>query len=293
MRIGASAWAWTFPFDGTRDIRLVDHLADLGADHFEIGGEVADAPRTLDTRALRERLEARGMTASVCGLFSDRRDLSSDDPDVRAAGLAHLRDCIDVAAEIGAKTVVGAVCGVGGKDLVTAEERTRRNALAAGELAAAAESAASAGIRIGVEALNRYENNFLNAIAQSKPIVDAVDHPNLGYHLDLFHAYIEEPDLTAAILVAADKLFHCHAVDSNRLAPGAGHAPWPVIADALQAIDYQGALVIETFDPDNPILAPLAGFWRPLPRPQDDLIRDGVAFLRRHVARAEVGSVSD
>lgn len=286
MRIGASTWAWSYPFDPSRDVALVDHQADLGADHFELGGEIADDPDALDTRELRRRLEDRGMTSSICGLFWAERDLSSPDPSVRAAGMAHLKACIDLAQQIGAGVVVGAVCGTGGKSLVSADERVRRNELAATELRAAGDYAASAGVRIGVEALNRYENNFLNCVAQSEPIVTATNHPNVGYHIDLFHAYIEEPDLAAAITMAGPQLVHCHAVDSNRLAPGAGHAPWPVIADALHAISYEGALVIETFDPTNEILAPIAGFWRPLPRPQDDLIRDGIRFLRDHVARA-------
>jgi D-psicose/D-tagatose/L-ribulose 3-epimerase len=81
-------------------------------------------------------------------------------------------------------------------------------------------------------------------------------------------------------------LFHCHAVDSNRLAPGEGHAPWDLIARELHGIDYDGALAIETFDPTNEVLSPLAAFWRPLPRPQDDMIRDGLAFLRREVVQA-------
>lgn len=286
MRIGASTWAWSYPFDGSRDLALVDRQADLGADHFELGGEVADGPRAIDTSELRRRLDARGMTSSICGLFWAERDLSSLDKSVRAAGMDHLKACIDVAHEIGAGVVVGAVCGTGGKTLVSADERLRRNELAAVELQAAGEYAASAGVRIGVEALNRYENNFLNVVSQAKSIVDATNHVSVGYHIDLFHAYIEESDLAAAIRMAGDKLVHCHAVDSNRLAPGAGHAPWPTIADALHEIAYQGALVIETFDPDNKILAPLAGFWRPLPRPQDDLIRDGISFLRKYVARA-------
>lgn len=286
MRIGPSNWAWSYPFEPARDLDLVDRAAGLGADHFELGGEVADVPRTLDTAAMRRRLESHGMSSSVCGLFSAQRDLSSLDPSIRAAGMDHLRACIDIAAGIGASVVVGAVCGVGGTHLVSAEERAERTAVAGAELAIAGDHARAVGVRIGVEALNRYENNFLNVAAQTEQVVDAAGHPAVGFHMDLFHAYIEEADLAAAIRLAGSRLVHCHAVDSNRLAPGAGHAPWGLIGEALRGIGYGGALVIETFDPDNPILAPLAGFWRPLPRPQDDLIRDGIALLRREVARA-------
>lgn len=286
MRIGASTWAWSYPFEGPGDLGLVDRQAGLGADHFELGGEAAGPPRTFSSRELRNRLEDHRMTASVCGLFSAARDLSSPEPEIRAAGMDHLRDCIDTAHEIGAKVVVGAFCGTGGTHIVSADERARRIDLAVAELRTAGLYAGRSGVTLGVEALNRYENNFLNVIEQSEPIIDAVDDANVGFHLDLFHAYIEESDLAAAIRRAGRRLVHCHAVDSNRLAPGAGHAPWPVLVGALKEIGYDGALVIETFDPGNAILAPLAGFWRPLPRPQDDLVRDGIALLRRELARA-------
>lgn len=286
MRFGVSTWAWSYPFQSPGDIDLVARMAALGADHFELGGEATEASSGLDTALLRRELEAHDMTASVCGIFTAERDLSSLDPAIRAAGMAYLKGCIDTASAIGARTVVGAVCGVGGTQVVSADERARRNEVAAIELRAAGDDARAAGVRIGVEALNRYENNFLNVIEQSEPIIDAVDHPNVGFHLDLFHAYIEEADVIAAIHRAGPRLVHCHAVDSNRLPPGAGHAPWESIVGALVAIDYDGALVIETFDPGNETLAPLAGFWRPLPRPQDALVRDGLTLLRREVARA-------
>lgn len=281
MRIGVSTWAWSYPFASPRDIALVGRMSALGADHFELGGEAADHPDALDAVGLRQQLETHGMTASVCGLFSSERDLSSLDRAIRAAGMDHLKACVDLAARIGARTVVGAVCGAGGSRMVPPDERARRVRLASLELRSVGDYAQAAGVRIGVEALNRYENDFLNVIEQSEPIIDEADHPNIGFHLDLFHASIEEADIAAAIRRAGRRLLHCHAVDTNRLPPGAGHADWASILGALVAIDYDGALVIETFDPDNALLAPLAGFWRPLPRPQDDLVRDGIAFLAR------------
>jgi D-psicose/D-tagatose/L-ribulose 3-epimerase len=60
--------------------------------------------------------------------------------------------------------------------------------------------------------------------------------------------------------------------------------PWRDVATGLRDIGYDGALVIETFDPANAAIAALAAFWRPFARSQDDLVRDGVAFLRELVS---------
>jgi D-psicose/D-tagatose/L-ribulose 3-epimerase len=284
LRFGASSWAFTFPFQSPRDDVLVERMRSLGCDHFELGGESITEAGAVDVVALRDRIREAGMTASLCGIFTSELDLSSLDPTVRRAGMDYLRRCIEVAEAIGATVVVGAFCGVGGRHLPTADERTARNAVAAEELRSAGSIAAAAGVRLGLEPLNRYENNFLNTVAQAISIVDDVDHPAVGVHLDLFHANIEEADLRETIRSAGPRLVHCHAVDSNRAAPGSGHLPWGAVAGGLADVGYSGALVIETFDPENEAIAALASFWRPFAPSQDELVRDGIEFLRTLIA---------
>jgi D-psicose/D-tagatose/L-ribulose 3-epimerase len=284
LRFGASSWAFTFPFASPRDDALVERMRSLGCDHFELGGESISEPGAVDTASLGRRIRDAGMTASLCGIFTSELDLSSLDPMVRRAGMEYLRRCVEVAEAIGATVVVGAFCGVGGRHIPTVEERAARNEVAADELRSAGSIAASAGVHLGLEPLNRYENNFLNTVGQAMAIVDLVDHPAVGIHLDLFHANIEEADLREAIRGAGRRLVHCHAVDSNRAAPGSGHLPWAAVAGGLADVGYSGALVIETFDPTNEAIAALASFWRPFAASQDDLVRDGIDFLRRLTA---------
>jgi D-psicose/D-tagatose/L-ribulose 3-epimerase len=69
----------------------------------------------------------------------------------------------------------------------------------------------------------------------------------------------------------------------NDWAPGADHMPWEVIASALHQTGYDGALVIESFTPDNQTIARAAAIWRPLAETQDALATDGLAFLRRQL----------
>jgi len=277
-RFGASSWVWTYPFNHDSDVAVVPRLAALGGDHFELGGEAAtkDAERL---RLLRDALSDHGMSASVCAIFSADRDLACPDAESRRAGLDHARTCIATAVAIGATLVVGAFCGAGGRDVVfdEREERFERGATALFEIG---ELAREAGVTVAVEALNRYENNLVNTTADLVLLTEQLDHPNVGIHLDLFHANIEEASVAGAIRRAGRRLVHCHAVDSSRGAPGSGHLHWGEVCSALREVGYDGALVIESFDPSNTAWAPATSSWRPLAPTQDDLVSRGIMFLR-------------
>jgi len=78
-------------------------------------------------------------------------------------------------------------------------------------------------------------------------LVEEVGHQSLGLLLDTFHMNIEETQYDAAIrsLARADRLFHVHLGDSNRLAPGQGHIDFPTIVTSLCAVGYRGYLSAE------------------------------------------------
>ncbi|MBW3634582.1 MAG: sugar phosphate isomerase/epimerase, partial [Chloroflexi bacterium] len=135
-------------------------------------------------------------------------------------------------------------------------------------------------IRLAVEPLNRFETSFLTTAAQTMEVVARVDSPALGVLLDTFHMNIEEKDQAAAIHQVGDKLAHFHACGNDRGAPGADHIAWEAITAALSETGYDGAVVIESFTPDNQTIARAAAIWRPLAETQDTLARDGLAFLR-------------
>ncbi|MCS7040952.1 MAG: sugar phosphate isomerase/epimerase, partial [Caldilineales bacterium] len=98
--------------------------------------------------------------------------------------------------------------------------------------------------------------------------------------LDTFHMNIEEKSLGEAIRAAGPRLKHFHACENDRGAPGSGHVPWNDVAEALRAIGYEGPVVIESFTAKVKSIARAAAIWRALAPTQDDLARDGLAFLR-------------
>lgn len=278
-RFGASSWVWTYPFDPALDVGLVDKLAALGGNHFELGGEATAAP-TSAFGGLERALAANDMSSSVCAVYGPELDLASPEADVRRAGVEHARACIEVAGTLGAGIVVGAFCGSGGRQVLTAAESSERIRRGAAELHEIGELARRSNVTIAVEGLNRYENNLVNTLEDVVALVQRADHPNIAALLDLFHANIEQFDLIGAIRNVGPRIVHCHAVDNTRGAPGSGHLPWAEILAALREIDYDGALVIECFNPAALDWASATSSWRRLAESQDELARRGIAFLR-------------
>ena len=107
------------------------------------------------------------------------------------------------------------------------------------------EYAEKLGIKLAVEAWNRYETYFINRLEQALELTKIVDLKNVGVMGDLFHMNIEETSLADAILTAGKRLIHLHIADSNRAAPGRGHIDFKPIVEVLKKINYEHYLTME------------------------------------------------
>jgi D-psicose/D-tagatose/L-ribulose 3-epimerase len=150
---------------------------------------------------------------------------------------------------------------------------------AAEGLRAIGDYASSAGVRFGVEVLNRYEANLFNTAQGAREVVDLAGHPNAGILLDTFHMNIEEADPGEAIRAAGDRLVHLQASDNHRGAPGDGAFRWREAASALKEIGYKWDVAIECFNMESR-MGPLVHLWRPLAESPDAQARRGMAFLK-------------
>ncbi len=197
---------------------------------------------------LRRSMNAFGLSChGVVFLAAAESDFAFPDPTTRARTLSDLRGCIDLCAELGGRIVpiVPRPVGLLGPTAPRADEwGWLQDGLAAG-----AAHAAAAGIKTGIEALNRFEGYLFNRCADVVAFVSEIEHPGLGVVLDTFHMNIEEPNPATAILAAGDRLIDFQVADSDRSAPGRGHVDWPALANALRAIDYRGALTAELAPP--------------------------------------------
>jgi D-psicose/D-tagatose/L-ribulose 3-epimerase len=147
-------------------------------------------------------------------------------------------------------------------------------------LAPVVDHAVASGVRLGIEPLNRYETSLVNTVDQALTALEPLLGEGLGLALDTYHLNIEERSSAGAIRTAGRHLVHVQVCGNDRGAPGGDQTDWPALVEALDDVGYRGPLNIESFTADNASIATAASIWRPLAPTQDDLARDGLAFLR-------------
>ena len=284
MRFGASTFVWVSPFSSAT-LDLIDRVRGFGFDLIEI---CIEDPDTIDTRAIRARLDAAGLGVTICGAFGPDRDMSAEDPGVRENALRYLRTCIDIAAGLGSGVVVGPMyAGVGNTRMMSEIDRRRQWDRAVDNLRLAADHASGCGVRLGLEPLNRFETDLVNTVDQGLAMLADIGRDNAGLLLDTFHMNIEEKNIPAAIRRAGRRIVEFHACSSDRGTPGEDHLPWGEIRDALADAGYSGPVVIEAFNPQITAIARAVSLWRKVAASEDALARDGLAHLRGVFAAAD------
>ena len=277
--IGANTWIWVSPLTDARLAELAPRIRGWGFDVIELPIENVgdwDPGRTAELLAQLE------LSATTCAVMPETRDLVSSDEATVASTQEYLRACVDAAGAIGARTVAGPIYSpVGRTWLMDAAEHGATVARLVEALRPVADHAATRGVRLAIEPLNRFETSFINTVDQALEVVESLDSPWCGVAVDTFHMNIEEKDPAAAIRAAGPRLFHVQVCGNDRGSPGADHIDWRAIADALREVEYAGPICIESFTAENQTIARAAAIWRPLAPSQDRLATDGLAFLHR------------
>ncbi len=203
-------------------------------------------PKAVDQRAIFQTLEETGVEVSTIGTGQaygeDRIFFTSPDGEIRRAAVQRIKDQIDFASRLGARVIIGLIKGP-----LPEGERERDLALANAVrcMRECAEAAEKASIQLVIEAINRYESNFLCTAEETEQFIGEVGSSVVGLHLDTFHMNIEEVSIEDAIRRHAGRLIHIHLADSNRRVPGMGHLNFHSILSALKEIGYQGYLGLE------------------------------------------------
>ncbi|RPJ10109.1 MAG: sugar phosphate isomerase/epimerase [Deltaproteobacteria bacterium] len=203
-------------------------------------------PKTVDRFSIQRSVERTGVTVSTIGTGQaygeDRIFFSSIDKEVRRAAVQRIKDQIDFASELGAKVIIGLIRG----PLPELEqERAVARSRVIDCLKECADYAQKGNVQLPLEAINRYENNFLNTAEETDRFLRETGSSLLGLHLDTFHMNIEEVSIEAAIRKQAKGLIHMHLADSNRWTPGMGHLDFRSILSTLRDIGYHGYLGLE------------------------------------------------
>lgn len=217
-------------------------------------------------------------TAVTC-LGADDNPISPD-PAVRAKGLATMKLVLDCCQAAGATILAGpfhSALGVFSGSGPTADEWR----WAVDNMRPAAEYAQQRGVMLAIEYLNRFETYLLNSSVDTARFVKDVSHPHCRMMYDTFHANIEEKNIPTAIHACADVTVHVHISENDRSTPGQGNIPWKTTFDTLRETGYDGWLMIEAFGLALPAIAAATKIWRRMFTSEEQLAREGLAFMKQ------------
>jgi D-psicose/D-tagatose/L-ribulose 3-epimerase len=236
-------------------------------------------------QAIRKELDKQGLSCTTVAVATPEANPISNDAAVREAAAERLKWIIEMTATLGGDFLVGpyhsplaVFSGTG-----PTEDENKR---AADVLRRAADEGQKAGVRLGIEYLNRFECYFLTTAADAKALVQRVNHPNFKMMYDTFHANIEEKDVAKAIASVADSIVHVHISENDRGTPGTGHVQWDETFGALRQAKYDGWLVIEAFGRALPALAAATRVWRDLFPAAEEVYTQGLRFMKEKWAAA-------
>ncbi|WP_214225792.1 sugar phosphate isomerase/epimerase family protein [Pedobacter sp. B4-66] len=277
IKLGVSTWLWTSPFK-TDTISLFSKIKSMGYDLVEIPVE---DPDLIDVKSVKEALKELDLEAAICGAFGPTRDLTHDDVNYHNTSFDYIESCLEIAYELGAGFFAGPMYSAVGKArLVSPEQKKIEWDRAVANLYKVGEMADERGLQLAIEPLNRFESDLINTAEDVVQLINDIGHPAAKILLDGFHMNIEEPDIERAILLAGDNLLHVQVSENYRGTPGTGQTRWDTFKRGLEAINYQGAVSIESFTPEIKELAGAVCIWRPLASSQDNFADEGISFLR-------------
>lgn len=269
---GVHTSMWTMSWDRAGAERAIDGAVRYGMDFIEIA---LLSPESVDTRHTRALLERHGLRG-VCSLGLPERAWASVNPD---AAIDHLKLAMDKTAEMGCEALSGVTYGGIGQRTGLPPTPAEYDNIARA-LEAAAKHAKSLGIAFGIEPVNRYENHLLNTGWQAKWLIEKVGADNIFIHLDTYHMNIEEKGAGNGILDAREHLRYIHLSESDRGTPGEGTCDWDEVYATLAAIGFRGGLAMESFVNMPPEVAYGLAVWRPVARNFEEVMDNGLPFLR-------------
>jgi len=161
----------------------------------------------------------------------------------------HLRFCAELAAQLGAKSVVFGAPKNRDRGSLAEEEAFDR---AVEAFAPIAEAYATYGVALGLEANPvQYACNFVTHAATAARLVRAVANPGLRLHLDTACAGMAGEDIATLVCDNADILTHFHASEAMLGAVGENIAAHSAAARALHQVGYKGWVAVEMRTQDD------------------------------------------
>lgn len=173
--------------------------------------------------------------------------VTAPDADLRRRGWEHIRDLIDLCADLGPNGVM--VFG-SPKQRATTGGATREEATAhmAEGLAAAAPHAESRGVTVLLEALPVDQCDVVQSLAEAVEIVKSIGSPAIQTMFDVHNAIDEREPHSALIERHYTYIRHIHVNELDGRHCGAGDYDFRPIFKTLRRLEYPGWISLEAFD---------------------------------------------
>jgi protein FrlC len=234
----------------------IKKTAELGYMGIDLNGNrpLCD-PRDLtaeDRKNVKKMLEENELQLAAITPFCGNYHwcLSTLIKPVREDSVKHVKECIDLAHEWGAK-IVESVTGPPmfvEDDMRQAWNRTKES------LKQITDHAAKKGITIALEfriSVADRTTYIVHKLDDALLMIEDVGAENLGVLIDVNHAALDlYMNIGEQIEKAGDKLVHMHISDSplgvhRHLPIGEGKVQWPLVFKILKKIGYQGWITLE------------------------------------------------
>ena len=154
--IGIHTQVWSGGWSPDEVERAAERSAALGYAFLEIP---VRAPATIDSDAISRILLRTGMTCTTSFVHTVETDIASEDKDTVLRGETLMLEALAMARDLGSKRLVGGMHSSLAKHDRARSPAGRHNAVRV--LRRLAGEAETMGMSLCIEALNRYESNFI------------------------------------------------------------------------------------------------------------------------------------
>jgi len=234
-------WVPAYPLD-----EVVRRLARIGYDGIEIGCAAPHAwPAHLDParrRELRALMEGEGLepvSLLPAPGGGPGNNPASPLPEERQATIAHYKEVVDLAHDLGAEKVLYIA---GWRIFGTNQSQAWDWSLAA--LREIADHAAGRGVTVCIEPTSA-DSNLVDTADEALLLRQQTERPNVKVMFDTYHALYRNEPSSDYVHAMAPHLAHVHFADTDRLPPGEGAVDWTGVLQALKDVGFDGHLTME------------------------------------------------
>ena len=243
----SSALGYQIPklFDSNESFEEFDKALDLlkqhGFDGVELNLNLHDEDKLARIRNSIKKRELRLSSVGTGLVYAqDKLSFADSERSKREKAISIVKKLIEFASEEEASVIIGLIRGSGQLEVGQALAQFRQSTVECDSVAH------QHGVRMALEAINRYETPLLNSAGEVSAFIKSAKLTSTGLLLDTFHMNIEEQAIETTIRRFCSEIVHFHIADSNRLPPGYGHLKIEEYLSLLQDQGYDGWVSAET-----------------------------------------------